>query len=267
MYTLKQVKHCIKQESWTSSSKINSYLDDLTKQQSVFLDKIQGNPSDVNLNFALKEVNRKISQISNIMASWIIQRAKVKWLRQGEDDLKFLYAKIKSRQSNSRTIVNFLASNTISDREDVIKGIIQHYQTLFNPPPPTFLNIHNFPIRISVLDSCLEALSLPVSDMEIGKTVFKGKSNSTPGPDEFNSHFYKAGWNIMGPMICIAVKSFFSKGYLPPGIKATALALIPKHNKAEHLSDFLPIALCNSLYKIIAKVISNRMKHILPLII
>ncbi|PKU61263.1 hypothetical protein MA16_Dca028132 [Dendrobium catenatum] len=63
------------------------------------------------------------------------------------------------------------------------------------------------------------------------------------------------------------VLSFFSTGHLPKQVKATAIALIPKHPHANNVKNFRPISLCNVIYKVIAKIIANRMKEELPFII
>ncbi|KAI0519609.1 hypothetical protein KFK09_007060 [Dendrobium nobile] len=68
-------------------------------------------------------------------------------------------------------------------------------------------------------------------------------------------------------MVCKAVKTFDHNAYIPNAAKATAITLIPKTNHAEAISDFRPISLCNTTYKIIAKILAARMKPIMPLII
>jgi hypothetical protein len=48
------------------------------------------------------------------------------------------------------------------------------------------------------------------------------------------------------------------------GTNSSFLALIPKEKGAQNFSRFRPISLCNTGYKIITKVIANRLKHVLP---
>ena len=50
-------------------------------------------------------------------------------------------------------------------------------------------------------------------------------------------------------------------------INKTNISLIPKTNQPTKMIDFHPISLCNTTYKIISKVLANRLKAILPFII
>ena len=50
-------------------------------------------------------------------------------------------------------------------------------------------------------------------------------------------------------------------------LNSTFLTLIPKESGTEDLSKLRPVSLCNVIYKIISKVIANRLKPRLPLII
>ena len=54
---------------------------------------------------------------------------------------------------------------------------------------------------------------------------------------------------------------------MPYDVNSTFIALIPKMNEAISFSNFIPISLCNFLYKIMANVMANRLRPILPLII
>ena len=51
---------------------------------------------------------------------------------------------------------------------------------------------------------------------------------------------------------------------MPTGWNETTIVLIPKVSQPEHVKDLRPISLCNVLYKIISKVLSNRLKKVLP---
>ncbi|PKU59193.1 Putative ribonuclease H protein [Dendrobium catenatum] len=200
-------------------------------------------------------------------ASWITQRAKVNWIKNGEEDLKFLYAKIRTRRGSNNSVANLLTNNSASSRSEVINSLIQFYQGLYNPLPPPNENLNGFPVGVLLPQTHVPRLSSLVQDEEIKFVVFSGSSNSAPGPDGFNFYFYKSAWHIISPSVCRAIKSFFQKCYMPNGVKATTLAIIPKHKNATSISEYRPIALCNVIYKIIAKVLAERMKPVMNLIV
>ncbi|XP_020690503.2 uncharacterized protein LOC110105345 [Dendrobium catenatum] len=265
--SLKNLKGEIKKEKWASSTSVKRHLDSLHQKQRDLLDSLQVDPLNPILNHDYKVNNIALTNFTSLQASWIIQRAKVNWLKHGEDDLKFLFGKIKRRLGSSNSIANLMACNPNSTRAEVITSILHHFQELYNPPLPTILDLDIFPIGSVFPDSHVSLLVSSVLDEEIQQAVFNGSSTSAPGPDGFNFHFYKSGWHILGPMVCRAIKSFFLKGYLPNGVKATALAIIPKHKNAASINEFRPIALCNDLYKIIAKVMADRLRPVISMLV
>ena len=64
-----------------------------------------------------------------------------------------------------------------------------------------------------------------------------------------------------------AVLEFLNTGYMEPDLNYTYIVLIPKIKSPEKIFDHRPISLCNVIYKIISKVLANRLKQILPQLI
>ncbi|KAJ9543676.1 hypothetical protein OSB04_023383 [Centaurea solstitialis] len=110
--------------------------------------------------------------------------------------------------------------------------------------------------------SLSEALHMirPISDEEIRWAVFHIGNDKAPGPDGYTSKFFKSAWNIVGKDLQIAVHNFFYSGRLLKEINHTLLCFIPKVPNASRVNDFWPISCYNVLYKVISKVIAERMK-------
>ena len=64
-----------------------------------------------------------------------------------------------------------------------------------------------------------------------------------------------------------AALDFLNSGHMLPVLNHTHIVLIPKFKNHVKMSGFRPISLCNVIYKIIAKVLANRLKQVLPQII
>uniref|UniRef100_A0A803PJN1 Reverse transcriptase domain-containing protein n=1 Tax=Cannabis sativa TaxID=3483 RepID=A0A803PJN1_CANSA len=79
--------------------------------------------------------------------------------------------------------------------------------------------------------------------------------------------FYQKFWHIVGNDVIKTVQNFFTTGCLPVNLNDTNVVLIPKKKKPELITEMRPISLCNVLYKVISKVLTNRMKHLMGSII
>jgi len=89
----------------------------------------------------------------------------------------------------------------------------------------------------------------------------------SPGPDGFSAGFFQKAWCFVGEKVSEAVLSFLNGGPFDPSINATNICLIPKNPSPESVKDYRPISLCNVVYKLISKVLANRLKLVLPQII
>ncbi|KAL0804295.1 hypothetical protein Bca101_096785 [Brassica carinata] len=107
-------------------------------------------------------------------------------------------------------------------------------------------------------------LSAIPTDEEIRSTLFSLPKNKAPGPDGFSVEFFTSAWDLVGKDVISAVKSFFTTSVLPRQVNATVISLIPKVPGADKLSDFRPISLCNTVYKVISKIIASRLQDLTP---
>ena len=79
--------------------------------------------------------------------------------------------------------------------------------------------------------------------------------------------FYQNYWDLVGTDVINCVLNVLNVGIFPRGLNETYICLIPKVKNPQKITEFRPISLCNVLYKIIAKVLANRLKRVLALVI
>jgi hypothetical protein len=91
--------------------------------------------------------------------------------------------------------------------------------------------------------------------------------DKAPGPDGFTAGFLKACWQTVKKDLHRMVLKSQTCNKIGGNTNSAFLALIPKEKGATSFDRFRPISLCNIGYKIITKVIANRIKGILPAII
>ncbi|KAF3782863.1 Transposon TX1 uncharacterized protein [Nymphaea thermarum] len=195
------------------------------------------------------------------------QKSRTNWLKNGDRNTKF-YQQVasgrKSRQSLSAISVGDL---TIEAQDQNNEECTKFFKALLCEDAATgSMFEHLSPSLIVSREENLQLLA-PISDSEIKHAVFSSKADSAPGPDGFPAFFYQRYWHIVGEDITKAIKGFFQTGRLVKKINRSILVLIPKHQGTCSPQDLRPIALCNSLYKFITKVICIRMRPILTRII
>ena len=107
----------------------------------------------------------------------------------------------------------------------------------------------------------------PVTKDEIKDAIASCDPSKAPGYDDFNLKFIRRVWVVIEEDFCAYVIRFFETGKLHECFNTTWAALIPKKKGILEVSEFRPISLVGSRYKVIAKILSKRIKEVMPSII
>ncbi|XP_019166879.1 PREDICTED: uncharacterized protein LOC109162647 [Ipomoea nil] len=103
----------------------------------------------------------------------------------------------------------------------------------------------------------------PFEPAEVKHALFAMGKDKSPGPDGMNPEFYQSLWDLIGKEFTDFVLACLSQSSFPPELNDANIVLIPKKAAPELVTDLRPIALCNVVYKVMAKMIDNRMKPLL----
>jgi len=93
------------------------------------------------------------------------------------------------------------------------------------------------------------------------------KEGKAPGPDGFSTTFYHKFWEIIKDEVWQVVEESRAMHWFFPALNTTFIVIIPKEEISNTPKKFRPIVLCNVIYKVISKVVVNRLKPLLPLLI
>ena len=108
-----------------------------------------------------------------------------------------------------------------------------------------------------------EALCHIPTPLEIKNVIFGMYNLKAPGLDGLPALFYKQYWPIVGESVTSAVQNFFRSGHMLNEVNNSFIVLIPKITNPSSVNHFRPISLCNTVYKVIAKILVSRMRPLL----
>jgi len=90
--------------------------------------------------------------------------------------------------------------------------------------------------------------------------------DGAPGPDGFGALFFQTFWDLVKNDVSKAVIQFFQTEWILLNFNSNNIVLIPKTNHAGTVSDYRPIAIANFKFKLISKILADRLSVFLPAI-
>lgn len=188
-------------------------------------------------------------------------KSRVLWLQAGDKNTKYFHA--KTRQRRSYNIILHIQDDTgkhYSNVKDIHSHITSYFKNLYKRKRTNVDSQIMDGIPTTVTEDINKNLTGPVTEKEIREAVFAMNPEKAPGPDGMTATFYRQHWEVIKPGLLSYVKLFFEQSYLDPKVNETHIYLIPKTENPITIKDYRPISLANVAYKIISKILAERMK-------
>ena len=226
--------------------------------------------NDCNLLLQYDRLLLKREKLLQFDAAYWQQRSKSNYRFKGDTNSKFFHAHASIRRN--RNLIKELVSNrgeSISDPSRILAELTSEFEKRFSHDIASSFSVdEDFQLLVPIIsDDDNQFLCAPVLGEEVKEAVFDLAPDKSPGPDGFPPFFFQKYWTLVGNSVIRAVQAFFHSGQLLREINHTFVALIPKIDNPSLANHFRPISLCSTIYKVISKVISNRLKVVLGRII
>lgn len=205
-------------------------------------------------------------QALHVQELFLRQKSRVKWLNCGDGNNRFFFNSCKNRWNMNKSISLEHDGVTSTSHRAIFEVAVQFYSSLMGTercvaPIPEGLHFSTLsPTQSSMLVR-------PFTSDDIFSSIKHMAKNRCPGPDGFSTEFFVSSWDVIGKDVSEAVLSFFNSYDLPRIVNSAALTLIPKTANASCISQYRPISCCNVLYKTITKLLTLRMKSIMPALV
>ncbi|XP_019151924.1 PREDICTED: uncharacterized protein LOC109148644 [Ipomoea nil] len=190
------------------------------------------------------------------------QRAKQHWLQGADRNTKFFH-KYASHRKKKNIVEKLKDDDGVWKEGRALDSLVASYykQIFTSGGSPGSFSVDSMRSRVTEAQNA--HLLRPFEPEEVRAAMFSMGKDKSPGPDGMNPGFYQAFWDVIGKDVTSFVLNCLSQSSLPDCLNDANIVLIPKKCVPEHVSDLRPIALCNVLYKVMAKMIANRMKPLL----
>eukprot|EP00253_Pinus_taeda_P003653 PITA_03653 len=268
---LKATKAALKEWVKTPPNTFNTYRKEAVQQLADLQLEMEG--KDITMQQLEKEQVAQLTSFSSFRKEEEIWRFKSRslWLKAGDRNIAFFHKQFRACLSRNHISEITSADGIVTKGFAQVKEDVEtHFQRLYIEDGMRDEAISNdFLSQIASLvnEDNSSNLMKPFTEEEISNAIWDMEPDKAPGPDGFSAHFYRAYWTIIKSDLLRMAKAFQKKTKVGGSTKSTFLALIPKEVNPATFDRFRPISLCNVSYKILAKLLANRIKTLLSKLI
>ncbi|RVW25634.1 putative ribonuclease H protein [Vitis vinifera] len=146
--------------------------------------------------------------------------------------------------------------------KSIKEEILRYFEKLYTSPSGESWRVEGLDWSPISGESAVR-LESPFTEEEICKAIFQMDRDKAPGPDGFTIAVFQDCWEVIKEDLVKVFTEFHRSGIINQSTNASFIVLLPKKSMSRRISDFRPISLITSLYKIIAKVLAGRIREVL----
>ncbi|GJZ18777.1 putative RNA-directed DNA polymerase, eukaryota, reverse transcriptase zinc-binding domain protein [Tanacetum coccineum] len=209
-----------------------------------------------------KESIVTLNELHRIDALDLAQKAKIKWAIEGDENTKFFHGSLKTKR-RQLAIKGILKDGEWIEEPDRVKTeFFTHFCNRFQKPirfPPSLDVAYASPLSSDQRD----LLERDFIQEDIKRVVWDCGGDRSPGPDGFSFKCFTTFWDLLEEDVVRFILEFFHSGYFLKGCNSLFIALILKVSNAKYVTDFRPMSLIGCQYKIIGKLLANRLSMVI----
>lgn len=217
---------------------------------------------------AQKEILLQLELLLEQEEIYWVQRARANWLKHGDRNTNFFHHHASSRRRKN-LIKGVVDEEGVRHEDNTMMGamIKEYFSTLFTSEVQEIEEGILADVDRRVTTHMNQSLLAPFTKEEVKKALFSIGDLKAPGPDGLHAIFFKRFWGMLEDDLVEEVLGAIQNAMIPMGWNDTTIVLIPKIDNPDKVTQFRPISLCNVVYKIISKMLAQRLKAFLPEII
>jgi hypothetical protein len=214
----------------------------------------------------LHELSAKLHSLAWTQTSINWQKSRLMWLQEGDANSKFFHGILEGRRRHNSINVLSVDGMRVEGVYNIRASVFNHFSNHYKSSAARCPGVDGLLFRkLSFRES--SNLTKPFSLEEIKQAVWDCDSFKSPGPDGINFGFIKEFWDILKEDFLRFMVEFHRNGKLTKGLNSTFIALIPKVNCPQRLNDFRPISLVGCVYKVLSKVLTNRLREVVGMVV
>lgn len=217
----------------------------------------------------LADAQQAYSHLLGIEEGILKEKSRVKWLKEGDRNSAFFHACMRDRNCTSKLHLKLEDGSYVEDIALIGTRAVTYFQDIFTRPRTLGdrqrPSIDLFAAVPPVITSAQNEQLIRLPDWpEILAAIKALNPDSAPGPDGYNGHFFLQNLEVLRADITSFILDFFRGATIPASAGATVLTLIPKVPHPTSFGEMRPIGLCNFSYKILSKLLNERLRLVLP---